>query len=235
MKRIYHLNQQLGDLIGPQRGHKSPEEKTRAIHIASRDLFSYYNGHTGEYQKGLPQARVGYGLSTVVNDALHPFVRRASFNQTTLDNFDDGFMFRPANFGHFVAVEIPTATEPVRMLNEDQLVAYLNSPINAPTVEAPAVVRAAAGYQVYPPTVPEAYLRYLCMPTEPVYAYLLDNNGELELDDDGLPQYDDTTSVDTGWGQAQENALLWLAAKILSGENRDQYMQQFAEREAQKG
>lgn len=232
MKRIYHLNVQLDDLIGAQRGHKSPEEKTRAIGIASRELFNYYNGHTGEYQKGLPQARVGYGVSTVANDALNPFLATQTVGGSEID---DGYFDSPNNLVHLVAVEISTATEPVRVLNKNQITARLHSPINAPTPENPVLEPMAGGWRVYPTDTPRLSLSYLRLPKEPVYAYLLDGSGELELDEDGLPQYDDTESVDTGWPLAQENTLLWLAAKIVSGENRDQYMQQLAEREAQKG
>ena len=203
-----------------QGGYVPKQEIVKMLATASIDLFNTFYGKAKGLHNGKGTPAIAYQVSTLVTDALHPFLREQLYGTGagTMPIAPDGSIDAPAGMIHPTAFETGNGAYPVEVLDDGQKIFGLKDPAFGPTADFPkATVRPGTGYRIYP--VPAAVtITYLTLPPTPVYVETYGGNG--------VAAYDDVNSVDVGWGRQHESTLIDMTLIRLAQSIKDGQLMQ---------
>ena len=181
-----------------QRGYITPDEFNSYAHQAQLEIFESY--FIKQFQTNqAPMSEADYAdISMNVEEKINEFHANAT---PTLTN---GVYQYPDNFYRLTNVTVGGRLCDEVMHNKISYV--MLSPLTAPTVAQPVMVRRANGVQIYPDNLGTAAVNmdYLRQPAIPLWAHMPDPTG--------LPVYDSTNSRDFELHPSDEQDLVY---KIL--------------------
>lgn len=198
----------------------SPEEFTRLAQLANVDLHrEKITPIKTLYQQGKATPRVTPGMNKIIDRDLAPFlVPNYSITGSA------GVFTLPTDVEFIDTVIVGTKLADWKPMN--LIPAYLDSSIDAPTVDYPIYADAGLYLQVYPTSLTAMKLTYLKKPVSVKWNYTLSGGR--------TPVYNATGTVNFEWA---EGFKMTLVAKILGYMGislRDGELKQYALQEEQK-
>lgn len=197
----FYLNKEQNAFI-------SHEEIDMVLDRVQMDQFiEYYNNHK-LYRPDNQVPVVGYGESQRINDALSPF--KATYAFTTTDTAG-GIVSLPANYMFLISLYTTlyinqlgrNVTNPVTVLNEEELIYRLESQVLPVTVDDPiCIMNAANKIQLFPEVPQSGKVFYFRKPAAPKYNYTVDSADPRKLN------FTSTGSQDLEWRDADVNAII---------------------------
>jgi len=165
-----------------QQGYASPDDFNLLINQGATSFLDYLLGEFQSYAYGKPLSKVQFGMNEQVRQRLTPLIQKPV--PLTIDS--TGFAAYPSDYQQMDAM-YTTSMSRIRFTPQHKLYSYLNSQIDPPETN-PFYLIVDSGFQFYPITIGAALLSYVKTPPQIVWG----NNP----DPNGLPQYDEGTSVD---------------------------------------
>jgi hypothetical protein len=210
-KFVYDLVEKAALQATMQGGYVAKEEIATMLGTASLELFNHFLGRSDERKPG-PHL----GLNTRSQQALAPFVRRQQYSENPTGDqlpMTTGQFTLPADCAYVEYYDLPGA-DTVRQVSGFALRIARADVVNGPTKLNPLVTTVENGdIQIYPAETDHGTVQYIALPPAPVYAEKLDADNNLV--------YDDTASVDVGWGREHEPDLLERTLRLLAQATRD--------------
>jgi len=187
-----------------QQGYGSPDDFNLLINQGSRSYAAWLLGSFQQYTPGRPVARVELGQNSVVRQRLAPIIYGYVL---TIDG--NGAAPYPGDFLQVDAMWKTTGMNRIRYADQHKLASIYGSTID-PISTNPIYVLEDSGFVFYPSNTANAKLHYVKDPPEMRWSYTLDSNG--------LPVYDEATSVQPIWDQVAIFEVL-TRALMLAGIN----------------
>jgi len=191
---IDYVHQLVYDLAAKQlASFPSPNDFNNYAELASIDLFNYYND---ERNKELIDVKMGQTIN--IPNTLSDFV----VYQAVMEQSGNEFLY-PDDFMYDLALTNSVSKADFKKVDPDKIFNYINSTIDAPSLDFPIYMPLdQSRVVVYPTVIPS--LTYLRKPITPVWAYTVINN---------RPVYDPLTSVDFDWSPTE---VYRLTMRILN-------------------
>jgi len=217
-KRIFNLVERIALLASQQGGYASRQDIAGHVGTASQQAWN-------ALIPAKSQRAVGPGLNRSLDGRLTPFLRELVYLPSVGSgplaiDIDGRFSLPEPGYVSFYQVEGADSVEEVPGMGWGQ---RLRDPNCGPTTRA-YIVRDVEhgpighGHQIAP--IPEKMvLNFYAQPTEPVYFESYVND---------VATYDDTRSVDTGWGTEMDPELMVRALRLMGVEIRDPALQAVA-------
>jgi hypothetical protein len=200
-----------------QGGYVPRQEIVKMLGTASVELFNHYLGRSDERKAG-PHV----GLNTRSRMALAPFVRRQRYAPNavapSLPIYNGQFTL-PVECAYVDYYDIPSAVTVAQVEGFAKRLKRAD-PITGPTAQFPFISVVENGdCEVYP-EVPSVTVQYFALPPAPTYVETYDENGN--------SSYNDTASVDVGWGREHEPDLLERTLRYVAQAIKDGQLAQTA-------
>lgn len=206
-----------------QLGSLSPSDFQYAFNTAQRNYYDLLVGRIEQYQYGRPVPRIGLSMTDNVVSRLMPFQISAIGAVST------GVISKPSDFNKLLAMYTPNSYRVYRVEENGFAERFQDSidPIN----EANAFyVEQSSGWRIYPSdgtTIPYVNLKYLKIPVDVIWNYVLDGSGR--------PVYNISGSQDPLWYNNDIDEILARAAKIIGVSLKEPILTQFGEQVIAKG
>ena len=213
-KRIFALVEHIALLASQQGGYVARQDIATHLGMASKQAFNALIPAKGP--------RSGPGLNRAVDSRLRYFLRRQQYRTQPTNSprlpIVDGQFTLPADCAYVDYYDMPGART-VQEVMGSALRYRRDDPIAGPTIKSPIVGEVENGdKQVYPASIDSVDVIYYCYPTVPVYA-------EIDATEDAPAKYDDTASVDAGWGPEMDPELTVRTLRLMGLEIRDPQLQ----------
>ena len=162
------------------------------------------------------------GYSTLLDDKTNIFKKEIPLT------FSGGYADIPADYFNYDGLMVDDAYDGVEILFSGEVAHRINNPIDSPTAEFPIATFVGSKIKMYPSTITSADLTYYANPTEPIFDYYIDVNGNIQYLDAGetytlqageIGSGGETTgdvesaSVELTWRDTEKIDILWMILK----------------------
>ena len=182
-------------------GYVSPNDFNLTINQAQRSYVAYLLGSFQQYTPGQPVARVEFGQNTVIRTRLAPIIY---WTDLSLDG--DGYCDYPEDYLQTDAMFTIYGYKRIRAVQQDSLYSYYNSAID-PIETNPIYILQDTGLHFFPEDLGEAKMSYVANPPEMLWGYTVDVNG--------IPIYDEPSSIQPVWDDASMLDIIVRALAII--------------------
>lgn len=182
-------------------GYVSPNDFNLTINQAQRSYVAYLLGSFQQYTPGQPVARVEFGQNTVIRTRLAPIIY---WTDLSLDG--DGYCDYPEDYLQTDAMFTIYGYKRIRAVQQDSLYSYYNSAID-PIETNPIYILEDTGLHFFPEDLGEAKMSYVANPPEMLWGYTVDVNG--------IPIYDEPSSIQPVWDDASMLDIIVRALAII--------------------
>jgi hypothetical protein len=191
----------------------------------------YYNNHK-VYRPDNQVPVIGYGENQRINDALSPF--KATYAFVNADT-PGGIVSLPSNYMFLIALSTTqyvnslgrNVTNPVSVLNEEEMIYRLESQVLPVTIDDPiCIMNASNKIQLFPDVPQSGKVYYFRRPVAPNYVFSLSGRTET---------YNQAGSTQLEWREADVNNIISKALSYYGLNVSSQEIMQFAQVKINEG
>lgn len=222
---LFYLNKQ-------QQGFVSHEEIDAVLDRGQMSIFNMYHANPKIYTIPGDKGSFGYGDNLRMDDSLSPFKKTYTF---TTGDTPGGVITLPADYMHMIAVSTTqyvsalgrNVTNPVQILNEEELVERLESQVIPVSMDDPiCIMSAQKKIQLFPDQPQSGKVYYFKRPAVPKFAYTQSGR---------TITYDAGNSTQLEWNEADINNIIIQALAYFGLNLQSADVVQFAQIKNQEG
>jgi hypothetical protein len=172
-----------------QQGYLSPDDFNRSINMAQRSYLDYLLGEYQQYRMQRPIPVVGFSQNQRIRDSFAPLI----YGTVLTVNPATGIAPFPSDYEYVDNMWGLYGFYNIRFAQQDRQDSYIHSEID-PIEENPIYLIQHEGFHFFPENIGQTRMSYVRNPPAITWGYQLDFNG--------IPVYDPTTSQDPVWSDS---------------------------------
>lgn len=184
-----------------QQGYLSPDDLMNSINMAQRSYLDYLLGEYQQYKAQRPIPVVGFSQNERVRDSMAPLIYNTILNVNTTT----GIAPFPSDYEYVDNMWGLYGYYNIRFAQQDRQDSYIHSEIDS-IEENPIYLIQHEGFHFFPEDIGQTKMSYVRNPPAIVWGYQLDFNG--------IPQYDPTTSQNPIWSDTDMLQIIVRALAI---------------------
>lgn len=193
----------------------APDDFNMIINMAQYQYIESIVDGTGNINSNNRNSPEGLITNSAVSDKLSKFYTELTLSVSAVVGPTFGTAEKPAAMWTATSL-ITSAGRPIKKVFDDNLAAYLNNPIDTPTISDPIYMEVGGGtngrFKFFPSNITAPILGYIRTPNRMVWAY----TGDLVYSASGGPSVIPTSgSVQPEWGDADMNEIIYIAVGLI--------------------
>jgi hypothetical protein len=181
------------------------EEYNLCLKVANIEYFNWLYGLPQDYQPGRPIPRVAYEMNSYVTDSLKNFKIKMGGTDAPMFVDSNGKSPYPEDYVHESSIRFQNSK--VEIVKDDHVGDRLEHSIMKPEMKYPIVVFYSDHLQFYPKNLGKVEFTYLRMPTTPIYASTIVNDGHV---------YDAANSTELEWPKSNHPDFLQFVLEYVA-------------------
>lgn len=177
-----------------------PSEFEFAFNSAQRNYYDFLIGRIEQYRYDSPKPRVGIAMTDNIMSRLTPFIQSQTLSVSS------GNITKPVDFNKLLSM-YTVNNYPISRIEENRLSKRINDTIDPVSEKNSFYVEGNSLWSIYPSTLTSIKIKYLKVPTNVVWGY--------NLDDNGRPVYNASTSVNPLWMDNDIDEIIGRALKLF--------------------
>ncbi len=195
INEIYKLVSYMVDKY--QGAYLAPDDFNMAINAAQRQYLNFLTGETAEFNQGSRRPSGGFSNDVTTGGSLSNFLKEGTLTITTQ------LAAQPTDFYKISAMRTTDDDYAIKRVGADKIYAYVNNPIDTPTLTDPIYTEIGSNFKFWPSTLATAKIVYFKKPADANWAY----TGDLV--------YDATNSVQLEWPENDHMDIVYRTLGII--------------------
>jgi hypothetical protein len=195
INEIYKLVSYMVDKY--QGAYLAPDDFNMAINAAQRQYLNFLTGETAEFNQGSRRPSGGFSNDVTTGGSLSNFLKEGTLTITTQ------LAAQPTDFYKISAMRTTDDDYAIKRVGADKIYAYVNNPIDTPTLTEPIYTEIGSNFKFWPSTLATAKIVYFKKPADAKWAY----TGDLV--------YDSGTSVQLEWPENDHMDIVYRTLGII--------------------
>jgi hypothetical protein len=195
INEIYKLVSYMVDKY--QGAYLAPDDFNMAINAAQRQYLNFLTGETAEFNQGTRRPQGGFSNDVTTGGSLSNFLKEGTLTITTQ------LAAQPTDFYKISAMRTTDDDYAIKRVGADKIYAYVNNPIDTPTLTEPIYTEIGSNFKFWPSTLATAKIVYFKKPVDAKWAY----TGDLV--------YDSGNSVQLEWPENDHMDIVYRTLGIV--------------------
>ncbi len=195
INEIYKLVSYMVDKY--QGAYLAPDDFNMAINAAQRQYLNFLTGETAEFNQGTRRPSGGFSNDVTTGGSLSNFLKEGTLTITTQ------LAAQPTDFYKISAMRTTDDDYAIKRVGADKIYAYVNNPIDTPTLTEPIYTEIGSNFKFWPSTLATAKIVYFKKPVDAKWAY----TGDLV--------YDSGNSVQLEWPENDHMDIVYRTLGIV--------------------
>lgn len=195
INEIYKLVSYMVDKY--QGAYLAPDDFNMAINAAQRQYLNFLTGETAEFNQGSRRPSGGFSNDVTTGGSLSNFLKEGTLTITTQ------LAAQPTDFYKISAMRTSDDDYAIKRVGADKIYAYVNNPIDTPTLTDPIYTEIGTNFKFWPSTLATAKIVYFKKPADAKWAY----TGDLV--------YDSGNSVQLEWPENDHMDIVYRTLGII--------------------